>query len=355
MFVGSQVRSTADRNAPAALSVFRFDEEDGSASPLAALGGIDNPTWVTIDAARRRLYATSEVVEWNEGTVSAYDIDPATGKLAYLNKQTTLGNCTCHLGLSPDGRYLAAANYADDGRGDRPDQSIALYALGAEDLPPAIARARHQGRGPLPDRQARPHAHCALFTPDGRHLFVADLGLDRLVAYRVGERGELVAAPELDVVFEPGRGPRHIVLHPDGKTLFVVHELTPGVSVVSLEDGGSRLLWTVDLAYPQQVYPAAVVMSPDGRFLYTSVRVTGEIVGLSIGEDRRLAEIGRWACGGTWPRDARLSPSGRFLLVANQDVGKLTVLPRDAATGQLGAKVAEVELPAPMCVTFLSV
>ena len=216
MFVGSQVRSTAERDGAAGISVFRFDDASGQLKSAGGVGGIDNPTWVTVDASRRRLYAASEVVEWNEGTISVYDIDAATGGLSYVNKQTTLGNCTCHLGLSPDGKYVAAANYADDGRGDRPDQSVALYALGDAELPPAVARVRHQGRGTWPDRQARPHAHCAVFTPDSKHLLVTDLGLDRLCAYAIGPDGTLAAAPELEVNFAPGSGPRHIALHPDG-------------------------------------------------------------------------------------------------------------------------------------------
>jgi 6-phosphogluconolactonase len=333
--------------------VFRFDDRSGALTLLDGVGGIDNPNWLAVDARRQRLYAASEVVEWPEGTVTAYDIDAATGRLAYVNKQPTLGNTTCHLGLSPDGRFLAAANYADDGRGPRPDQSMTLFAPAEGALPPSIAQARHEGRGADPGRQARPHAHCAIFTPDSRHLFIADLGLDRLVAYRLDEHGELNAAPERDVAFSPVQGPRHATLHPDGRSLFVVHELRPGISVVRLEGEQVRLGPTHDFGYPQQVYPAAIMVSPDGRYLYASVRVSGEIIGFSIGDERELSEIGRWACGGTTPRDARLSPSGNHLVVANQDAGTVVVFRRDAGSGELVERTAEVQLPTPMCVAFL--
>ncbi|MDR3474047.1 MAG: lactonase family protein [Devosia sp.] len=348
------MRTSPHPQAPAAISVFRLDEASGRLTPLEAVGGIDNPTWLAVDARRRRLYAASEVVEWAEGTVSAYDIEPASGRLSYLNKQPTLGNSTCHLGLSPDGRFLAAANYADDGRGPRPDQSLALFLPGEGELAPSLARAKHEGRGADPGRQARPHAHCALFTPDSRHLFIADLGLDRLCAYRLDERGELMAAPERDVVFAPGQGPRHIALHPDGRRLFVVHELHPGISVVVLEGEQVRLRSTYDFGYPQQVYPAAIMVSPDGRHVYASVRVCGEIIGFAVGPDDQLSEIGRWPCGGATPRDARLSPSGSHLVVANQDAGTVVVLRRDASSGELVEKTDEVPLPAPMCVTFFA-
>ena|GEM_PF-3280821 len=353
MFIGSQIRSGGD--GPDAIGVFRFNDTDGSMLRLGSVGGIDNPTWLTVDAGRRRLYAASEMPEWSEGTVSAYEIDAASGSLRYLNKQSTRGNCTCHLGISADGKYLAAANYAAQPEVDGPDQAVAFYRLGDAELAPASGGARHPGHSVLPDRQARSHGHCCYFTPDGKRLFVADLGLDRLVAYDIGAAGELTPAPRFDAVFEPGRGPRHIASHPDGRTLFVVHELKPGISVASLEADGTPVLSTVDFVYPTQVYPSAVQVSADGRFVYAMVRVTGDVIALEVGADRSVREIGRWPCGATWPRDARLSPSGKFLLVANQDGNKLTVFKRDVANGQLGDVATELELPTPMCIAFLGV
>ena len=348
MFLGTQVR--ANGKTPSLFS-YRFDDDTGKATPLAAQGGIDNPTWVAVDAHRPRLYAASEVGEWNEGTVSAYDFDAATGALRYVNKQSSLGSTTCHLGLSPDGRFLACANYAVISPDERPDQSSALYVLGAGELPPAIGRARQTGTGPNAQRQERSHGHCALFSPNSRILWVADLGLDRLCAYTVDGAG-LRATPDRDVVFEGGRGPRHAAFHPDGKTIFVVHELRAGVSVCAFDGARATHVETVDMAYPGPVDPAALQVSPDGRHVYASVRTAGEIVGFAVGEDRRLIEIGRWACGGKTPRDARLSPSGRHLLVANQDAGRVTVFRRDPLSGALIPTGEEIRAERPMCVAF---
>jgi 6-phosphogluconolactonase len=109
---------------------------------------------------------------------------------------------------------------------------------------------------------------------------------------------------------------------------------------------------TINLDYPEQVYPSAILPSPDGRHLYLAVRVVGEIIAFAIGADFRLSAIGSWPCGGTWPRDARLSPSGRHLLVANQDVGAITVFRRDIENGELSL-LGVTPCPAPMCVAFL--
>lgn len=350
LFIGSQTR-----NNPAGtpgITVFDFDDETGAVSKRAETGGIDNANWLVLDSQHDRLYAVTEVGEWNEGTVSAYDLNPATGHLTYLNKQPTLGGTTCHAGLSADGAWLAVANYAVLPVSERPDQSVALYRADGMELAPASGRSRHHGTGPNAKRQERPHAHCVLFLPDGRHLLIADLGLDRLVAYGVGSKGELVPTPERDVAFSPGRGPRHIVFHPHGRVIYVVHELMAGVSVLDFDGTQARLRDTVEISYPEPVFPAAIVVSPDGRQLYVTIRFTGDIVGFAIGDDDGLTEIGRWPGGGKTPRDARFSPPGRYLLVANQDNGTVAIFERDPESGAL-TNVSSISVPTPMCVTFL--
>ncbi len=353
LYMGSLTQGNAAPEPPPGLSVFAFDDNSGALDLLQQLGGIDNPSWVIPDPIHSRLYAVTERSDWNEGTVSAYAIDAATGYLTYINKQPTLGNCTCHMGLSPDGRYLAAANYSTLPPGSPPDQSLALFARSSRGpLAPALASLQHQGRGADPARQERSHAHCSVFTPDSQSLLVADLGLDRLLTYAVAADGQLTATPERDVPFEPSRGPRHIVFHPSHRAMFVAHELRPGVTALSFDGTTARSIETIDLDYPEQVYPSAILASLDGLHLYVAVRVTGEIAGFSIGADFRLTSIGRWASGGTWPRDARLSPSGSHLLVANQDVGTIAIFRRDPQSGELEQQ-RTVACATPMCVAFL--
>jgi 6-phosphogluconolactonase len=351
LYVGSLTEGSGARATQSAgISVFAFDEASGALMPVQAVGGIGNPTWLAIDASRRRLYA---VTERDAGTVSTYGIDEATGHLTYLDRQPTLGNTSCHLGLSPDGRYLAVANYAAADRGTTPGQSVAVFTRGAAgELTPGSGRVRHEGRGMDPERQGGPHPHCALFNPDSSRLFVTDLGLDCLFAYRIGEGGELVEAAEEIIAFDPGRGPRHAVFHPQGDTIFVDHELRPGLSVLIFDGQRFSHLETVDIQHDGAAYPSAIVMSPDGRHLYVAVRGPGEIVGFSIEPDRRLREIGRWPCGGTWPRDARLSPSGRHLLVANQDADVLAAFIRHPASGALSLGGPRITVTKPMCVAF---
>ena len=52
---------------------------------------------------------------------------------------------------------------------------------------------QHEGKSVNPKRQEGPHAHSINFDPAGRFALAADLGIDKVMIYRVdAERGKLV-------------------------------------------------------------------------------------------------------------------------------------------------------------------
>ncbi|SHI28996.1 lactonase family protein [Wenxinia saemankumensis] len=234
----------------------------------------------------------------------------------------------CHAAPSPDGRLVAVTSYGGP-RVDGPDAGLAVFdaSTGVRQL------FRHDGSGPNPDRQEAPHAHCAAWSPDGRVLYVCDLGIDRIVAYGVTD-GALEARPDLDTVLPPGTGPRHLVFGPDPDRAWLIAELIGGVTSLACHAPTGRLtaLHTESLADPggAPVQPAGLVAHPDGRHLYATNRLTDEIVTLGVGGSDRTARIvGRAPSGGRTPRDLALSPSGRHLVIANQESDEVTVWPLD--------------------------
>jgi 6-phosphogluconolactonase len=68
----------------------------------------ENPSFLAVDPTLTHLYSVNENLA---GRVSAYAIDRASGKLAFLNTRSANGKHTTHLSVHPSGRYLLAANY----------------------------------------------------------------------------------------------------------------------------------------------------------------------------------------------------------------------------------------------------
>jgi 6-phosphogluconolactonase len=340
------------------IAVFAFDETTGAMRRLHEVGGIDNPSYLTLDAAGRTLYAVSEVFGWHEGVATAYRIDATDGTLRYINKQPTRGSITAYAGFDRTGRWLLVANYRMGEDGLRPSQAAVVFPIEADGgLGPPAASVGHSGSGPNAARQEGPHPHCVLASPDNRHVVVADLGIDRIMVYRFdAATGTLTPAASASVALEPGSGPRHLVFSPDGRFLYVINELANTVTALEWDAarGGLAPLQTISTlpaGWQGESHCSDVQLSPDGRFLYGANRGHDSIAIFAVdGTSGRLALAGHHPTMGRTPRQFTLDPAGRFLLVANQDGDAVVVLARDAASGMLSDTGHRGAIGTPMCV-----
>jgi 6-phosphogluconolactonase len=343
------------------IIVFAFDEQTGQLTKLAEKGGVDNPTYLSIHEGNRCVYANSEVFGWNEGTVSAYRLDPRYGSLTYLNKQPALGSILAHNSLDRRGRFLLVANYSiyAEPEDSLPDQAVVVMPIREDGgLGPPVSSHSHSGRGPKADRQERSHAHCALVSPDNRHVLVADLGTDQLVVYRFNAASGALSPAPMEFKMRPGAGPRHFVFHPSSRFVYAINELDSTIAVLTFDatSGALSYLQTVPAlpsGYRDESHCAGVQLTPDGRYLFGSNRGHDSLVVYAVDETTgRLLLVEHHSCLGKTPRDFALDPSGRFLLVANQNSDAVAVLRIDPNTGKLTDTGARAECGTPMCVKF---
>ena len=270
-------------------------EMNGTGVGLSVVpGGVlasPSPSFVIADGSL--LYAVNEVTE---GSVSSYALGP-DGELTHVSTQPTGGVWPCHLALH-DG-HLLAANYGSG--------SVSVHPVGGGGvLGERTHLVQHEGHGPNADRQDGPHTHQIRIAPDGT-VTVVDLGIDRLVHYRLQD-GRLRRTGE--TVVPAGAGPRHYVVHPDGRW-FVAAEL--GSAVLTVEEGvfvASTPATTSDAVNQ----PSAIALSADARFVYLANRGAESISAFRVGGE--LTFVGEVSCGGVWPRD--MVVDGDLLYVANQ-------------------------------------
>ena len=340
------------------ISVFAFDEMTGALTWLTDTVDVPNPTYLAVLPERGMLYATSEVFGWREGLISAYRIDPASGALILVgNRQSTHGSLSAHCNTDRLGTCAFVANYSHETPGEEPGRHVVSFSITADgSLTLATSEFVHHGAGPLVDRQAVPHPHCVVPGPDNRFAIVPDLGGDQLVTYRIDAINRRLAQTDGGPLrMPPGSGPRHLVFHPDGKSAYVINELSNTVCRLAYEsDSGTlRLLQSVD-GPPQNAapsYPADLFASADGRFLYATFRGVNSIGTYALDEeDGTILSAALWDSGGKTPRSFTLSPSGKFMLVANQDSDTLVVLRLDPDSGQPVEQVDIVSVGTPMCV-----
>ncbi|MFC7304521.1 lactonase family protein [Streptomyces monticola] len=329
------------------------DPRTGALTPLGATDVLADPSYLALAPSGETLYAVSET---DEGAVAAFSVRGGSGGGApeLLAPPVPVGGAgPTHLALAA-GRVLTA-NYGSG--------SVSWLPLGpAGALAPGGGVLRHEGSGPDTARQDGPHAHQVLADPSGRWVLSVDLGTDSV----------RVCAPAADglrlhreVALRPGSGPRHLAFHPRGDLAYVMNELSPTLTVCRWDAAEGRLeplgeTPVLSGTPAGDAYPSEAVVAPDGRFVWTATR--GEDVISVLAADTgaatasetdgtRLRLVATVPCGGHWPRDLALHPSGRFLYAANERSGDVTWFTLDPDTG-MPRRGGSIEAPAASCVVF---
>lgn len=342
------------------LSVFAFDA-DAATTLMCEERSVDNPTFLAVEPETACIYAVSEVFGWHEGTASAYRYDRGARRLRYINKQPCLGSTSTHCSLDGKAQRLLVANYGFGPAEEGPDRAFAVFPI-REDrgLSPAVGSALHKGRGPRDDRQERPHPHCALASPDGRFVIVADLGLDALFTYGFDALGGILSAPVAVCAFPAGSGPRHVAFHPNGCLAVAIRELDSTLTTLRYDAPSGRLspLYSVSAlpdGYLDVSHSSDIQIGCDGRVVYVANRGHDSVAAFALdAESGALTLLGHEPCGGRTPRAMAIDPSGRYLAVANQNSDVVTIFELDPTTGRLVGCVSEIRIGSPMCVRFLA-
>ncbi len=317
--------------------VFALDFDGHTLQVRESWGGLQNPSY--IQPVKDRVYAVEEQKEGG----SVIELTPGQ---EHYRRYSLPGNGYCH--ITAHGRFLYASGYVGG--------CIAGIDMETGQV---CCFLEHQGCGPDPVRQKKAHVHSAQPTPDGKSLFVADLGLDKLFQYCVSPNGALTPhQPQPWVQSAPGQGPRHFAYHPNGRYVYLVTELAQTLRVYGYSPENSTLTYHAE--YP--LYTGAPVkgdlaadihVSQDGAFVYASVRGQDVIFCYRISENPAdLTLVGTYSSGGNGPRSIHLSPDGRFLAAANQLTNNVCVFPLDSKTGALQNMAAEISLPAAVCVKW---
>lgn len=312
---------------------YDFDQKAGKflgEGPVAK-AEMPNPSYLTVDG--NKVYAVSEM---HDTTASVWAWRWGGNGFELINSQPTgvmpgsdqasafRGEDPCY--VSTDGTLLAVANYSggtlatyrirEDG-GIAPLDSLLVSGIGGPDL----------------SRQEAPHVHCAIFSPDGKHLFFSEFSADeigRLDVYAGGVRNYCRAA-----TLHADYGPRHLLFDAYGRHLYVIGELSGDITVFDYADGNLTEKQVIKADRMDARGAADLHFSPDGKFLYASLRLRGDgIVVFEVGPGGFLNYVGYTATG-PHPRNFNITPNGRYVLVCCRDNDSVEVYARDASTGLL--------------------
>lgn len=326
----------------------KVDVQSGELSDLGLVMEANNPSYLTVHPQKSYLYSVCETTQERQPTVSGYAIEPNGYQLRPINHQGSNGMLPCFVAVHPSGNFLLDANYGSG--------SVSLYPIRSDGfLEPPTHIQQHRGSSINPERQEGPHPHQVVFGPNDNIIHVPDLGLDRIMSYRLdSQRGKLIQSRSSWFAMSPGQGPRHMAFHPNGQHAFVLNELGSTVVCCSYVFGQLdfvQSLSTLPADYRGESTCAAIRVSQSGRHVYASNRGHDSITIFAFDTDeQRLSIVGIQSTGGKTPRDFAFDPSGRILIVANQDSDTVESFFVDSETGLLERTGEYVTVPTPACI-----
>jgi len=353
VYVGTNTR----RGGSKGIYACRFLSETGELLVTDQTINVDNPSFLAVHPSRRYLYSVCGTAKRGPtpgGMVAAFSIDRASGRLTLLNQQSSHGAGPCHLSVDATGTLALVANYGSG--------SVAALPIGADGrLAASSSVVQHEGSSVNPKRQRGPHAHSITIDPGNRFAFAADLGIDKMMAYRLNPgNGTMAAHSPGTTAIHPGAGPRHFAFHPVRPFAYVINELDSTVTALRYDsDAGALAAFQTESTLPADFtgtsYCADIHISPCGRFLYGSNRGHNSIVTFRIDPaDGRLTLSGHQSTLGDWPRNFAISPSGAYLLAANRKSDNIVVFRIDPDTGLLTPTGHVAAVPQPACVVFVT-
>ena len=340
---------------------YRFDAATGRLAPLGIAAEVANPSFVVTDPAHRHLYAVTEMTERGpnpyktNGYISSFSIDSRTGSLTFLNKVSSGGGGPCHLVVDRTGKILFVANYGSG--------NVASFAIEPDGrIGVMTGQDQQSGSSIDPKRQQGPHAHAVVLSPDNRFLFVPDLGLDRILIYRVDEAKRTFTPNNPSYVsVKPGLGPRHFLFGAEARFAYAVCEMGSSVVVFSYDDQSGELtpvqtISTLPPDFSGEDNSAEIQAAPSGHFLYVSNRGNDSIAVFQV--DARtglLNKVQIVPTQGKIPRNFVIDPTGRYLLVANQNSNNIVIFAINPDSGQLTPTTQVTNVPSPVSILFVPV
>ncbi|WP_152395570.1 lactonase family protein [Paenibacillus guangzhouensis] len=340
VFVGSYAPKEEE-----GIHLFQFDQAEGRLKRVGGAAGVANPSFLTVDAPRGRVYAVSET---GEGAVVSLRYDLEKGTLEEVNRQSTQGADPCYVVVDASGDYLLLVNYSSG--------SICVYPLTSEGEIGAMSdQVQHTGHGVRADRQEAPHPHSIKQIPGTPYFLVADLGLDQVVTYELTSEGKLIERSIAHLA--PGSGPRHLDFHPEAPYVYVIYELTSEVEVFEIDrsTGGLAAVQKLSTLAPDfqgESYCAEISVSGSGKIVFGSNRGEDSLAMFHVQEPNELRYVGHVSTEGNFPRHFTLVPDAPYILAANQNSDSIIVI-RLNAEGMPEATVDRIEVVKPVCLQVL--
>ena len=316
------------------IYLVNIDDATGAPSGAKLVAKDLSPSWITLSADHKFLYAVNEIASYGNksGSITAYAVDAGTGALKKLNTVDSGGPIPCYVSVHPSGKFLLVANYtggtfsvtrikADGSLGETTD----VVKPGG---PMSVYNAADKPKGMFPSME--PHGsrgHMILPDPSGQYVIGADAGRDQIFVWKLdANTGKLTEASVTKSL--AGAAPRHFAFSPDGKTLYQQQEQDSRLQVYGFAGGKltakGASISTLPAGFEGSNTTSELLIDKAGKYLYGANRNHDSIATMAVGANGSVKLMANTHTEGTIPRSLTIDPTGKFLYSLNQSASNVT-------------------------------
>lgn len=338
----------------AAIHAYQLDLKTGTLKLVERTTDVQHPFFLALSPDKKFLYSidAKQFGGKEPENVAAFELQGRTGKLKLLNRQSAHGSAACYLDVDDTGKTVVVANYTSGNVASLPVNSDGS-------LKEAVSVIQHSGPVADPVRQKEPHAHSIVVSPNNRYAYAADLGLDKVLVYRLDPATAKLTPNEPPFAKTPAvAGPRHLTFSQDGKRVYVINEISNSITVFENDLEAGKLtelqtLSTLPSDFSGRSNCADLKITPDGRYLFGTNRGHDSIAAYRIAADGKLALLGIEPSLGKGPQNLAITPGGELLLCANMPGKNVAVFRISPETGGLKSVGEPVAIPSPSCIMIV--
>ncbi len=350
LFVGAYTRNEGFVDGKAeGIYVLKFNDSTGDLTGTKLKITTTNPSYLSVNSNTKRIYAVNEIADNTQknggASIKAFSYDIEKSEINELNGLDAMGGAPCY--IMEYENHIFTANYVGGNH--------AVYDLDENGALKSNTQViNNQGKGIKP-QQGTAHAHMMTKNPYTNQIFGVDLGTDTIKIFNfIKDRGILEQASA--IALTPGSGPRHIDFHPTKNIVYVLNELGGSVNVFEFKNGNYESIQNItSTTNPnnQDASCADIHIHPNGKYLYVSNRGPFNSITLyQIQENGTLKLVSERSSNGQVPRSFIIDPTGKFVLVANQNSNNIAVFKIDEQSGRLLDTEKGVDVPTPVCLKF---
>lgn len=328
-----------------------FNTDNGKLSKVKLAAEIRSPGFLAMNASKTHLYAVGSI---KEPVVAAYSIKE-DGSLLFINSTPIGDGGAAHISVHPSNSFVMTAQY---GGGSTAVFKIAENGAVSE----RVQLIEHEGGSKVVERrQDSPHPHWTGFSPKGDYAFVPDLGLDKIMIYKVQDKATPLSSHGFAQALA-GAGPRHMRFSIDGKYIYLLNELTLSVTTFAYDSArGTTERKTTTKALSERVKDkeafnssSEILVHPNGKFVYSANRGNDSVTVYHADVDTgflRVQEVE--SIRGSWPRNINLDPTAKWLLAAGAHSNTISVFSVNQNDGELTFQTRNiVQAPGSICILF---